>query len=71
MTGNITENKVQPEPQLIEIPHRTSRIVTGRRQITGRQYRQMLRRAWFAAGVEMGIIIVLSVSLYIAQAGPI
>ncbi len=67
------------KPQLQELsainPQRAGmRTITGRLpryQITGRQYRRMLRQAWFTAGVELGIIIVLSVALYIAQAGPV
>lgn len=53
---------------------RTSLIVASQREekrITGREYRQMLRKAWFAAGVELGIIIAMSLIIYILQAGPI
>lgn len=70
-------NEIKPQPQKLSIinPKRTSMdIITRgqpRYQITGRQYRRMLRQAWFTAGVELGVIIVLSVALYIAQAGPV
>lgn len=64
------------EPQEIKmIPtERTSLIVATKceeKRITGREYRQMLRKAWFTAGVELGIIIVMALVIYIQQAGPI
>lgn len=64
------------EPQEIKmIPtERTSLIVAPKceeKRITGREYRQMLRKAWFTAGVELGIIIVMALVIYIQQAGPI
>ena len=72
---NVTELHLQPQ-ELDVIPvKRTSMEIIARGQpryqITGRQYRRMLRQAWFTAGVELGVIIVLSVALYIAQAGPV
>ena len=39
--------------------------------ITGREYRRMLRKAWFAFGVSLGFNIVLTVAVYVLQAGPI
>lgn len=64
------------KPQEIKmIPtERTSLIVAPKceeKRITGREYRQMLRKAWFTAGVELGIIIVMALVIYIQQAGPI
>ena len=64
------------EPQEIKmIPtERTSLIKAPQREekrITGREYRRMLRKAWFTAGVELGIIIAMSLIIYILQAGPI
>ena len=65
------------EPQEIKmIPtERTSLIEAPRReepkQITGREYRRMLRKWAFACGVELGIIIAMSLIFYILQAGPI
>ena len=60
------------EIKLID-PRRTSLIEAPRREekkITGREYRQMLRKAYFVAGVEFGIIVVMAVIIYILQAGP-
>lgn len=64
------------EPQEIKmIPtERTSLIVAPKREekrITGREYRRMLRKWAFACGVELGIIIAMSLIIYILQAGPI
>lgn len=64
------------EPQEIKmIPtERTSLIVAPKREekrITGREYRRMLRKCAFACGVELGIIIAMSLIIYILQAGPI
>ena len=62
-----------PELDLIPV-ERTSLIEAPRREekrITAREYRQMLRKAWFTAGVELGIIIAMSLIIYILQAGPI
>lgn len=61
------------EIKLID-PRRTSLIEAPRREekrITEKDYRRMLRKAWFAAGVELGIIIAMSLIIYILQAGPI
>lgn len=38
--------------------------------ITGREYRRMLKKAWFSFGISLGINIVMAIALYIAQAGP-
>lgn len=64
------------EPQEIKmIPtERTSLIVAPKREekrITGREYRRMLRKWAFACGVELGIIIAMSLIIYILQTGPI
>lgn len=65
------------EPREIKLidPRRTSLIVAPKReepkQITGREYRRMLRKWAFACGVELGIIIAMSLIIYILQAGPI
>lgn len=64
------------EPQEIKmIPtERTSLIVAPKREekrITGREYRRMLRKAWFTAGIELGVIIAMALVIYILQAGPI
>lgn len=56
-----------PELDLIPV-ERTSLIEAPRREekrITAREYRQMLRKAWFTAGVELGIIIAMSLIIYI------
>ena len=50
---------------LIEAPRR------GEKRITGREYRRILRKAWFTAGVEFWIIIVMALIIYIQRAGPI
>lgn len=64
------------EPQEIKmIPtERTSLIEAPTEKpkcITEREYRKMLREAWFTAGVELGIIIAMALIIYILQAGPI
>ena len=64
------------EPREIKLidPRRTSLIVAPKREekrITGREYRRMLRKWAFACGVELGIIIAMSLIIYILQAGPI
>lgn len=62
-----------PELELISV-ERTSLIEAPRREekgITAREYRQMLRKAWFTAGVELGIIIAMALIIYVLQAGPI
>lgn len=64
------------KPQEIKMisTERTSLIEAPRREekrITEKDYRRMLRKAWFAAGVELGIIIAMSLIIYILQAGPI
>lgn len=63
-----------PELDLISV-ERTSLIVAPKheetKRITGREYRRMLRKWAFACGVELGIIIAMSLIIYILQAGPI
>lgn len=60
------------ELQLIRIEH-TSLIPAAkpRKQITGREYRVALKRAWLIAGVSLGINLVQAVVIWILQAGPI
>ena len=60
------------ELQLIKIEH-TSLIQAAkpRKQITGREYRKALKRAWFIVGVLLGINFVQAVLIWILQAGPI
>lgn len=62
----------QPELQLIRT-ERTSLIPAEKtkKQITGRQYRQALKRAWFIVGVSLGVNAVQAVVIWILQAGPI
>lgn len=62
----------QPELQLIRT-ERTSLIPAEkpRKQITGRQYRQALKRAWFIIGVSLGVNFVQAVMIWLLQAGPI
>lgn len=63
----------QPELQLIRT-ERTSLIPVQPKQdkpITGREYRRMIRKAWFAFGMSLGVNIVLAITVYILQAGPI
>lgn len=64
------------EPQQLQLirTERTSLIPVQQKNdkpITGREYRQMLRKAWFAFGVSMGVNIVLAIAVYILQAGPV
>lgn len=60
------------ELQLIRTEH-TSLIPAEkpRKQITGREYRRALKRAWFIVGVLLGINFVQAVLIWILQAGPI
>lgn len=60
------------ELQLIN-PKRTSLVPAEkpRKQITCREYRRALKRAWFIAGVSLGINMVQAVVIWILQAGPI
>lgn len=67
--------KITLEPQelqLIRIEH-TSLIPSEkpRKQITGREYRAALKRAWFIVGVSLGVNLVQAVVIWILQAGPI
>lgn len=41
------------------------------KRITEREYRRMLRKAWFTVGIELGVIIAMALVIYILQAGPI
>lgn len=64
-----------PEIKMIRTDH-TSLVPVGENRkaekpITGREYRRMLRKAWFAFGVSFGINILLTVAVYVLQAGPI
>lgn len=63
-------------PQLDVISVEWTSIIEGTqikkpKRITEREYRRMLRKAWFTAGVELGIIIVMALIIYMMQAGPI
>lgn len=60
------------ELQLIRTEH-TSLIPAEKpkKQISGREYRRALKRAWFIVGVLLGINFVQSVLIWILQAGPI
>lgn len=62
----------QPDLQLIRT-ERTSLIPAAkpRKQITGREYRRALKRAWFIVGVSIGVNFVQAVLIWILQAGPI
>ena len=64
--------KLTPEIQLID-SRRTSLIPAEkpRKQISGREYRRALKRAWFIVGVLLGINFVQAVLIWILQAGPI
>lgn len=71
--GNTRELIVEPqELQLID-SKRTSLIPAEkpRKQITGREYRAALKRAWFIVGVSLGVNLVQAVVIWILQAGPI
>lgn len=71
--GNMRELTIeQQELQLID-SKRTSLILAAkpRKQITGREYRRALKRAWFIVGVLLGINFVQAVLIWILQAGPI
>lgn len=63
-------------PQLDVISVEWTSIIEGAqikkpKRITEREYRRMLRKAWFVASVELGIIIAMALIIYILQAGPI
>lgn len=69
----MQEMTVEPqELQLID-SRRTSLIPAAkpRKQISGREYRKALKRAWFIVGVLLGINFVQAVLIWILQAGPI
>ena len=51
---------------LIEAP-----LIGKRNRITEQEYRRMLQKSWFTAGVEFGIIVVMALIIYILQAGPV
>lgn len=61
-----------PELELIPI-ERTIPIPDDKpvEKITGRQYRRMLKRAWFIVGVELGIIAVQMGIIWMLQVGSI
>lgn len=63
-------------PQLDVISVEWTSIIEGAqikkpKRITEREYRRMLRKAWFVASVELGIIIAMALIIYILRAGPI
>lgn len=62
----------QPELQLIRT-ERTSLIPAEKtkKQITGRQYRQALKRAWMIAELSLGANVIQAVVIWLLQAGPI
>ena len=64
--------KLTPEIQLID-SRRTSLIPAEkpRKQISRRDYQKALKRAWFIAGISMGVNMVQAVVIWILQAGPI
>ncbi|HIW41156.1 MAG TPA: hypothetical protein H9743_03305 [Candidatus Mediterraneibacter vanvlietii] len=67
--------KTTVEPQGLQLirTERTSLIPAAkpRKQISGREYRRALKRAWFIVGVLLGINFVQAVLIWILQAGPI
>lgn len=69
MKENIIE---QLELQMIRT-ERTSLVPAAKpkKQITGREYRRALKRAWFIAGVSIGVNFVQAVVIWLLQAGPI
>ena len=64
--------KLTPEIQLID-SRRTSLIPAEkpRKQISRRDYQKALKRAWFIAGISMGVNLVQAVVIWLLQAGPI
>lgn len=59
----------QPGLQVINFERRP--ILETKSQVTGREYRRMLRKAAFAFGVSLGVNIAQAIMIYILQAGPI
>ena len=61
-----------PELELIPI-ERTSLIPAEkpRKQITGREYRKALKRAWLIAELSLGANVIQAVIIWLLQAGPI
>ncbi|HJC91631.1 MAG TPA: hypothetical protein H9695_11790 [Candidatus Mediterraneibacter excrementigallinarum] len=59
----------QPELQVINFERRP--ILETKSQVTGREYRRMLRKAAFAFGVSLGVNIAQAIMIYILQVGPI
>lgn len=67
--------EITAEPQELQLirAERTSLIPAAKpkKQITGREYRRALKRAWFIVGVSLGINMVQAVLIWLLQAGPI
>lgn len=67
--------EITMEPQELQLidSKRTSLIPAekSRKQISGRDYRKALKRAWFIVEVLLGINFVQAVLIWILQAGPI
>ena len=67
--------EITMEPQELQLidSKRTSLIPAERprKQISRRDYQKALKRAWFIAGISMGVNMVQAVVIWILQAGPI
>lgn len=69
----MREMTVEPqELQLID-SRRTSLIPAAkpRKQISGREYRRELKRAWLIAELSLGANVIQAVVIWLLQAGPI
>lgn len=69
----MQEMTVEPQKLQLIDSKRTSLVPAAKpkKQITGREYRRALKRAWFIVGVSLGINMVQAVVIWLLQAGPI
>lgn len=71
--GKMRELTVEPQELQLIRTERRSLIPAEkpRKQISSRQYRKALKRAWFIIGVSLGVNFVQAVMIWLLQAGPI
>ena len=69
----MQEITVEPQELKLIDSKRTSLVLAEkpRKQISNREYRRALKRAWFIVGVLLGINFVQAVLIWILQAGPV
>lgn len=69
----MQEMTIEPQELLLIDTKRTSLIpaVKPRKQISGREYRAALKRAWMIAELSLVANLIQAVAIWILQAGPI